>query len=87
MSHLPTPPASRYGSESLDDIDKKSPVVDLSRELSQSLDTLLERYLGLLDRHQKLQADLSKQLSSVSIYCDDLERDKSIDSKYRDFFL
>ncbi|KAI9927968.1 hypothetical protein ASPWEDRAFT_29358 [Aspergillus wentii DTO 134E9] len=63
MAQVPTPPASRHGSES-PDVEQKKPVVDSSAELLQSLDTLLERYLCLLDRHQKLQADLGKRLSS-----------------------
>lgn len=36
-----------------------------SMELLQSLDTLLEEYLHLLDRQQELQSGLAKQLSSV----------------------
>ncbi|RJE24850.1 hypothetical protein PHISCL_02804 [Aspergillus sclerotialis] len=64
MSRFPTPPASRYSSESLNDTYEKTPVVDSSAELSRYLDALLERYLGLLDRHQTLQSDLAKQLSS-----------------------
>lgn len=66
MAQFPTPPASRHGSE-LPDVDttKDSPVADSSAELLQSLDALLERYLDLLDRHQKLHADFAKQLSSV----------------------
>lgn len=61
MSQIPTPPVSRHASEVPDVLQEKSPVVD-------SLDTLLERYLGLLDRHQKLQAELAKRLSSVWVY-------------------
>lgn len=34
-------------------------------ELLQSLDVLLEQYLHLLDRQQKLQYGLAKELSSV----------------------
>ena len=34
-------------------------------DLLQSLDNLLERYLHLLDQHQKLQAELGSKLSSV----------------------
>lgn len=58
MAQILTPPASRHTSESPEIQQKEN-------ELSQTLDTLLERYLALLDRHQKLQADLAKQLSSV----------------------
>lgn len=79
MSQFPTPPASHYSSESLSDAHEKPPVVDSSAELSQYLDALLERYLGLLDRHQALQADLAKQLSSVPICFDYLKREESID--------
>ena len=64
MAQIPTPPASRHGSESPDTEYKQIPVVDTS-DLLQSLDTLLERYLHLLDRHQKLQAELATTLSSV----------------------
>jgi hypothetical protein len=65
MAQFPTPPASRHGSE-LPDVDTKDfPVADSSADLLHSLDALLERYLDLLDRHQKLHADLAKQLSSV----------------------
>ncbi|KAE8360715.1 hypothetical protein BDV27DRAFT_134040 [Aspergillus caelatus] len=63
MAQIPTPPASRHGSESPDTEYKQIPVVDTS-DLLQSLDTLLERYLHLLDRHQKLQAELATTLSS-----------------------
>ncbi|BCR91587.1 uncharacterized protein ACHE_70430A [Aspergillus chevalieri] len=62
MAQILTPPASRHTSESPEV--RKETEVDASAELLQSLDTLLERYLHLLDRHQKLQADLAKRLSS-----------------------
>ncbi|PLN82147.1 hypothetical protein BDW42DRAFT_167241 [Aspergillus taichungensis] len=61
MTQIPTPPASRAGSESLDVETKQS---DSSAELLRSLDSLLEHYLHLLDQHQRLQADLSSRLSS-----------------------
>ncbi|KAE8351492.1 hypothetical protein BDV28DRAFT_136986 [Aspergillus coremiiformis] len=64
MAQIPTPPASRHGSESPGADSKQPPVVDLSVDLLDSLDTLLERYLHLLDRHQKLQAELATTLSS-----------------------
>lgn len=57
MAQVPTPPESRQTSESPEIQHKEAGAVDL--------DGLLERYLGLLDRHQRLQADLAKQLSSV----------------------
>ena len=65
MAQIPTPPASRPGSEAPEVQQKETHGVDTSAGLLQTLDTLLERYLHLLDRHQKLQADLAKRLSSV----------------------
>lgn len=64
MAQIPTPPASRQPSE--------SPEVQLKGEgaagvVEVEVDSLLERYLGLLDRHQKLQAELAKQLSAVRV--------------------
>ncbi|KAL2816886.1 hypothetical protein BJX63DRAFT_128237 [Aspergillus granulosus] len=56
MAQLITPPASRGSSE--------VPDVDSATELIQSLDRLLERYLELLDKHQKLQGELASTLSS-----------------------
>ncbi|KGO71270.1 hypothetical protein PITC_063510 [Penicillium italicum] len=60
MTQIPTPPASRPGSE--------APEVDVKPEALedsvQSLDTLLEKYLYLLDRQQKLHSSLAEQLSS-----------------------
>ncbi|KAJ5358018.1 hypothetical protein N7541_005176 [Penicillium brevicompactum] len=53
MPQLPTPPTSRAGSEFPE-----------SKASTECLDDLLERYLGLLDQQQKLQAELAKQLSS-----------------------
>lgn len=41
-------------------------------QLLQSLDTLLEQYLHLLDRQQQLQSGLSKQLSSVWFFQTDV---------------
>lgn len=64
MAQVPTPPASRPGSEA-PEVQQKETQVDTSAGLLQTLDTLLEQYLHLLDRHQKLQADLAKRLSSV----------------------
>lgn len=60
MVQVPTPPASRPGSEP----PAVKPAEDPS-ELLQSLDVLLEQYLNLLDRQQKLQTGLAKGLSSV----------------------
>ena len=62
MAQIPTPPPSRPGSEAPDFASKPA---GASSELLQSLDTLLEQYLHLLDRQQKLQSGLAKQLSSV----------------------
>ncbi|RAL10577.1 uncharacterized protein BO97DRAFT_406830 [Aspergillus homomorphus CBS 101889] len=65
MAQIPTPPASRHGSPLLEDelkelkIEQQQPTNQL-----QVLDELLERYLYLLDQHQKLQADLGARLSS-----------------------
>ncbi|KAJ5613534.1 hypothetical protein N7528_007188 [Penicillium herquei] len=38
--------------------------VTASKDLLQSLDTLLERYLHLLDRQQQMQSELAKEMSS-----------------------
>lgn len=62
MPQIPTPSTSQPGSEALADELKPA---EASSELLQSLDTLLEQYLYLLDRQQELQSGLSKQLSSV----------------------
>jgi coiled-coil domain-containing protein 115 len=64
MSQIPTPPQSRGSSVEPNDekIDKTTTTLD---EKVQLLDNLLERYLHLLDTHQKLQDSLGKQLSSV----------------------
>ncbi|PYH98758.1 hypothetical protein BO71DRAFT_22747 [Aspergillus ellipticus CBS 707.79] len=64
MAQIPTPPASRSASPAADAEPKQPPVADSSADLLQSLDSLLERYLHLLDQHQKLQAELGSQLSS-----------------------
>ncbi|KAJ5819820.1 hypothetical protein N7474_005411 [Penicillium riverlandense] len=61
MAQIPTPPASRSASESPNESQKPETA---SSELLQSLDTLLEKYLHLLDRQQELQSGLAKQLSS-----------------------
>lgn len=55
MAQVPTPPRSRQASAS----------PESQFNASTDLDSLLERYLALLDRHQSLQTDLAKQLSSV----------------------
>lgn len=61
MSQIPTPPQSRGAST------EPNEKIDTTRDDKvQLLDKLLERYLHLLDRHQKLQESLGKQLSSVS---------------------
>ncbi|OJJ43439.1 hypothetical protein ASPZODRAFT_136301 [Penicilliopsis zonata CBS 506.65] len=68
MAQIPTPPASRCASEPADGSQEggRKPVVAevTSGELLESLDQALERYLELLDRHQKLQVELGKCLSS-----------------------
>ncbi|KAL5358170.1 hypothetical protein BJX96DRAFT_36896 [Aspergillus floccosus] len=60
MPQIPTPPASRHGSISPDPEHKQAPTTDLT----QTLDDLLERYLHLLDQHQKLQSQMASCLSS-----------------------
>ncbi|PYH33044.1 uncharacterized protein BO87DRAFT_407687 [Aspergillus neoniger CBS 115656] len=64
MAQIPTPPASRPASPAPDSEPKQAPVADAPEDLLQSLDNLLERYLHLLDQHQKLQAELGSKLSS-----------------------
>ncbi|KAF3390196.1 hypothetical protein F1880_008961 [Penicillium rolfsii] len=61
MAQIPTPPPSRPGSQAPDPVLKSA---EASSESLQSLDALLEQYLHLLDRQQKLQSGLAKQLSS-----------------------
>ena len=69
MAQIPTPPASRSGSESPEFELKEAPVSDSSADspadLLQSLDALLEKYLDLLDQHQKFQTELASRISSV----------------------
>ncbi|KAF9245521.1 hypothetical protein DTO027I6_8237 [Penicillium roqueforti] len=60
MAQIPTPPASRPGSEAPEV--KVKPVA--LEDSVQCLDTLLEKYLHLLDRQQKLQSSLAGHLSS-----------------------
>ncbi|OQE37260.1 hypothetical protein PENCOP_c010G06664 [Penicillium coprophilum] len=60
MTQIPTPPASRPTSEAPEV--KLKPVA--LEDSVQSLDTLLEKYLHLLDRQQKLHSSLAEQLSS-----------------------
>ncbi|KAK1141611.1 hypothetical protein N8T08_008875 [Aspergillus melleus] len=68
MAQIPTPPASRSGSESPEFELKEAPVsdssADSSADLLQSLDALLEKYLDLLDQHQKFQTELASRISS-----------------------
>ncbi|KAF7170238.1 hypothetical protein CNMCM5623_002715 [Aspergillus felis] len=64
MAELPTPPASRQSSESPELHLKHCDETESSAKTLQLLDHSLERYLVLLDQHQKLQADLAKKLSS-----------------------
>lgn len=42
-----------------------STLLESKQTLTPSLDNLLERYLCLLDQHQKLQQDLNRYLSNV----------------------
>ncbi|RAH75539.1 uncharacterized protein BO66DRAFT_363465 [Aspergillus aculeatinus CBS 121060] len=63
MEQIPTPPASRHGSPSTEHGSNESKPEQQLDHL-QMLDDLLERYLHLLDQHQRLQADLGARLSS-----------------------
>jgi hypothetical protein len=67
MSQIPTPPPSSRGvsAEPPSSYDDECKNTTLEDNKVQLLDELLERYLNLLDRHQKLQESLGKQLSSV----------------------
>ncbi|KAK4869807.1 hypothetical protein LT330_005531 [Penicillium expansum] len=60
MTQIPTPPASRPGSEAPEVKVKPEALEDSV----QCLDTLLEKYLHLLDRQQKLHSSLAERLSS-----------------------
>lgn len=60
MAQVPTPPESPPAGK----LRKASPEDNTPPE---ALDALLERYLHLLDRHQKLQEELGKQLASVRL--------------------
>ncbi|KAL2831209.1 hypothetical protein BDW59DRAFT_158153 [Aspergillus cavernicola] len=64
MPQLLTPPASRQRSETPDAELKGLHIADLTPGPLQSLDALLEQYLGLLDKHQKLHSELASKLSS-----------------------
>lgn len=59
QNQIPTPPASRSGSV------ENETSRELNLEMKLKLDSFLEQYLDLLDRHQNLQACLGKRLSSV----------------------
>jgi hypothetical protein len=61
MAQLPTPPISRQASQERHIQDQEK----ASQDPIRLLDSLLERYLNLLDRHQTLQVEIGKQLSSV----------------------
>ncbi|KAL4739136.1 hypothetical protein BDV11DRAFT_188445 [Aspergillus similis] len=64
MKQLPTPPASRQSSEVPDTDFKQLHINEPTPDLLESLDTLLEKYLHLLDKHQRLQHVLASKLSS-----------------------
>ncbi|RDW86180.1 uncharacterized protein DSM5745_02822 [Aspergillus mulundensis] len=64
MAQLSTPPASRQSSELPDAELKQLQIDDPTPDLLESLDALLEKYLHLLDKHQRLQNDLASKLSS-----------------------
>ncbi|PGH00172.1 hypothetical protein AJ80_09226 [Polytolypa hystricis UAMH7299] len=58
---LPTPPASPAPKTQPKEL---SPNNDSSSETAQILDTLLERYLNLLDKQQQLQEELGRHFSA-----------------------
>ncbi|OKL63483.1 hypothetical protein UA08_01969 [Talaromyces atroroseus] len=62
MSQIPTPPSSRGVSAEPPNEECESTAIEVNKV--QLLDELLEHYLQLLDRHQKLQESLGKQLAS-----------------------
>ncbi|KAL4821066.1 hypothetical protein BDW67DRAFT_151948 [Aspergillus spinulosporus] len=64
MKQLPTPPASRQNSEVPDTDLKQLQIDDPTPDLLESLDALLEKYLHLLDKYQRLQHVLASKLSS-----------------------
>ncbi|KAL4759827.1 uncharacterized protein BDW70DRAFT_139215 [Aspergillus foveolatus] len=64
MKQLPTPPASRQSSEVPDTDLKQLHIDDPTPDPLESLDALLEKYLHLLDKHQRLQHVLASKLSS-----------------------
>ncbi|KAL4922208.1 hypothetical protein BDW62DRAFT_79147 [Aspergillus aurantiobrunneus] len=64
MAQLPTPPASRQNSEIPDAELKQLHINNTTPNLLSSLDALLEKYLHLLDKHQRLQSELASKLSS-----------------------
>ncbi|KAL3436771.1 hypothetical protein BDV09DRAFT_164393 [Aspergillus tetrazonus] len=64
MKQLPTPPASRQSSEVPDTDLKQLHIDDPTPDPLESLDALLEKYLHLLDKHQRLQHVLASRLSS-----------------------
>ncbi|KKK15894.1 hypothetical protein AOCH_005432 [Aspergillus ochraceoroseus] len=64
MAQLLIPPTSRHSSESPEEELKQLHLADSATNPLQLLDTLLERYLHLLDKHQKLQTKLASKLSS-----------------------
>ncbi|KAL5049862.1 hypothetical protein BDW71DRAFT_203940 [Aspergillus fruticulosus] len=64
MTLFPTPPASRQNSEVPDAELKQLHTDDPTLDLLESLDALLEKYLHLLDKHQRLQGDLASKFSS-----------------------
>ncbi|KAH8703805.1 hypothetical protein BGW36DRAFT_287395 [Talaromyces proteolyticus] len=59
MAQIPTPPLSRESS-----VQPVKVAGYVSDDKVQQLDKLLEHYLQLIDRHQKLQEQLGKNLSS-----------------------
>jgi hypothetical protein len=66
MSQLLTPPASRQASEApVTELKQLQIDDDPTTDPLLSLDSILEKYLHLLDQHQRLQTELASKLSSV----------------------
>lgn len=63
MDQLPTPPATPADGAGSSEV--SSPTEKSLVELSQELDSVLERYLNLLDQQQRLQQEIGREFSSV----------------------
>ncbi|EEH03551.1 conserved hypothetical protein [Histoplasma capsulatum G186AR] len=69
MDQLPTPPATPADGAASSEL--SSPTEKSLVELSQELDSVLERYLHLLDQQQRLQQEIGREFSSgfLSLAC------------------